>query len=66
MFGGNCQSPPCVCEGNNNNNARSSQFVCAKVLYESLLVPVRPYGSETMIWKEKERSSIRGVQMDNL
>ena len=40
--------------------------MCAKVLYESLLVPVLPYGSETMIWKEKERSSIRAVQMDNL
>ena len=24
------------------------------------------YGSETMIWKEKERSRIRAVQMDNL
>ena len=24
------------------------------------------YGSETMIWKEKERSKIRAVQMDNL
>ena len=24
------------------------------------------YGSETMLWKEKERSRIRAVQMDNL
>ena len=24
------------------------------------------YGSETMIWKEKERSRIRAVRMDNL
>ena len=24
------------------------------------------YGSETVIWKEKERSRIRTVQMDNL
>ena len=24
------------------------------------------YGSESMIWKEKERSRIRAVQMDNL
>ena len=36
------------------------------VLYETLLVPVLTYASETMIWKEKERSRIRGVWMDNL
>ena len=24
------------------------------------------YGSETMLWKEKERSRVRAVQMDNL
>ena len=24
------------------------------------------YGSETMIWREKDRSKIRAVQMDNL
>ena len=34
-------------------NARSLQFECARVLYESLLVPVLMYGSETMIWREK-------------
>ena len=32
----------------------------------SLLVPVLTYGSETMIWKEKERSRIKAVQMENL
>ena len=47
-------------------NARSLQLECAMVLYESLLVPVFMYGSETMIWKEKERSRMRAVQMDNL
>ena len=31
------------------------------VLHETLLVPVLIHGSETMIWKEKERSRIRGV-----
>ena len=31
-----------------------------------MLVPVLMYGSETMLWKEKERSRIRAVQMDNL
>ena len=36
------------------------------VLHESLLVSVLTYGSETMIWREKERSKIRAVQMDNL
>ena len=35
------------------------------VLHESLLVPVLTYGNETMIWKEKERSRIRAVPMDN-
>ena len=32
----------------------------------SLLVPVLTYGSETMIWREKERSRIRAVQMNSL
>ena len=41
--------------------ARSLQFECARVLHESLLVPVFTYGSETMIWREKERSRIRSV-----
>ena len=36
------------------------------VLHETLLVPVLTYGSETMLLKEKERSKIRAVQMDNL
>ena len=36
------------------------------VLHERFLVPVFTYGSETMVWKEKERSRIRSVQMDNL
>ena len=31
------------------------------VLYETLLVPVLMYGSETRVWKEKERSRIRAV-----
>ena len=35
-------------------------------MLESLLVPDLTYGSETVIWKEEERSSIRAVQMDNL
>ena len=47
-------------------NARSLQVECAMVLYESLLVPVLTYVSETMIGREKERSKIRAVQMDNL
>ena len=49
-------------------NARRLQLECARVLHESLLVPVLVYGSETMIWRgrEKERSRIRVVQMENL
>ena len=38
---------------------------CVRVLHESLLVPVM-YGSETKILKEKDRSTIRVVQMDKL
>ena len=47
-------------------NARSLQLECARVVYKSLLVYVLIYGSETMLWKEKERSRISNVQMDNL
>ena len=47
-------------------NARSLQLEFARVLHESLLVPGRSYGSETMIWREEKRSRIRVVQMDNL
>ena len=39
--------------------ARGLQFECARVLHESLLLPAIMYDSETMIWKEKERSRIR-------
>ena len=31
-------------------NARDLQIECASVLYETLLVPVITYRSETMIW----------------
>ena len=41
-------------------NARGLQLEFARVLH----VPILMYGSE--IWKEKERFSIRVVQMDNL
>ena len=47
-------------------NAMDLQLECARVLHEALLVPVLMYDSETMLWKEKERSRIRAVQMDNL
>ena len=35
-------------------------------LHETLLLPVLMYGSEAMLWKEKERSRFRAVQMDKL
>ena len=38
----------------------------ARDFHESLLVPVLTCGSETMTWREKERSRIRAEQMDNL
>ena len=47
-------------------NTRDLQLECARVLHETLLVPVLTYGSKTMLWKEEEKSRIRAVQMDNL
>ena len=47
-------------------NARGQQLECARGLQETLVVPVLLYGSETMMWREKERCSIRIVQIDNL
>ena len=47
-------------------NPKSLQLEFVRVLHEGLLVPVLLYGSETMIWREKERSRIRDVQMDTL
>ena len=44
----------------------SELFECARVLKEVFLLPVNLYGSETMIWREKEKSRIMVVQMDNL
>ena len=46
--------------------ARDFQIEFARVLHETLLVPLLTYGSETMLWKENKRSRIRAVQMDNL
>ena len=47
-------------------NAWSLQLECPRFLHKSLRMPFLTYGSETMIWKEKERFRIRVVQMDNL
>ena len=38
--------------------------VCRLSVLESFLFLM--YGSETMIWREEEMSSIRVIQMDNL
>ena len=47
-------------------NDRDLQIEWAEVLHGTLLVPVLMYGSETILWKEKEKSRIMAVQMDNL
>ena len=47
-------------------NARDLQLECASLLYETLLVPLFMYGSDTVLWREKEISRIRAVQVDNL
>ena len=36
------------------------------MLHEELLVPVLLYGSEITIWREKEKSRIRALQMETL
>ena len=41
-------------------NARDLQLECARVLHETLLVPVLMYGSEPMLWEEKDRFRFRG------
>ena len=46
-------------------NARGLQIECARVLRETLLVPVLTYGSETMLWMV-ERPRIRVIQMEKL
>ena len=45
---------------------RDLQLDCARVLHKTLLVPVHMYGSETMLWKEKDISTIKAVQVDIL
>ena len=44
-------------------NVRGLQLQCVKVLHESLVVPILMYGSETVIWREKEKSRIRAIQI---
>ena len=39
-------------------NARDLQLECARLLDETLLVPVLMYSGETVLWKEKKRSRI--------
>ena len=47
-------------------NDRGLQLERAKLLREVLFKSVSLYGSETVAWREKETSTIRVVQMDNL
>ena len=46
-------------------NPRDLQLECAGVFHETLLDPVLMYGRETMLWREKEISRVRAIQMDN-
>ena len=47
-------------------NTRNLQLECARVLHETLPIPLFMNDSETILWEEKERSRLRGVQMNNL
>ena len=42
------------------------QLECINMQHEALLVPVLLYGSELMIYEEKERSRIRNLQIESL
>ena len=46
--------------------AMDLQLECARVLNKTLLMPILMYGNKTMLWKEKERSRVRVVEMENL
>ena len=50
-----------VCHSKSVVTIRS--LVNARGLHEALLMPVLLFGSETMIWKEKERLRIKAVQV---
>ena len=45
-------------------NAMDLQLECARVLHETLIIPVLVYGSDTMLWKEKKRSRTRATSED--
>ena len=47
-------------------HARSLQLECTGVLHESLLVFVLTDGSEKLIWREKQSSRIRAIQIESL
>ena len=47
-------------------NDRGSRLECATFLDQTLFLPLLMYDSETIIWRKKERSRFRAVQMDNL
>ena len=47
-------------------NVGDLQLEGARVLYETLLLPVLMYGSDNMLWKVKERSRVKAFEMDNL
>ena len=45
-------------------NAGSLQLECARMLHEALLVSALQHSREKKIWKKKECSKVRAVQMD--
>jgi hypothetical protein len=47
-------------------NAKNLNLECLKRLHECMLVPVLMFGSEVMVWSQKNISRVQAVQMDNL
>ena len=41
-------------------------FKCIRMLLAGLFMPISMYRSDTLAWKEKERSRVRVLQEDNL
>ena len=46
-------------------NTKGLRLECERMLDEGLLTPALIYRCKTMVWRKKERSRIRVVQMEN-
>lgn len=47
-------------------NKKELSLECVRVLHKNMVIPPAMYGSKTIIWKEREGSKTRTVQVNNL